>query len=62
MQRQDLVTFCVFGSLFYDMLTSSFIKYFFWVKSTYPKRFNQKIYLGRNLAEQLFIFTLDTPP
>ena len=25
-------------------------------------RFHEKVYLGKNVAGQLFIFTLDTPP
>ena len=32
------------------------------LKVLIKKRFNQNVYLGKDLAEQLFIFTLDTPP
>ena len=35
---------------------------YLWVKSTYQKQFTQKIYLGKDLAKQLFIFTSDIFP
>ena len=63
MQRYDLVIFCVFGSLSSVICRPVHLfNTYLWVKSTYQKWFNQNIYLGKNLAEQLLIFTLDTPP
>ena len=61
MQRQDFVIFLCFGSLFCDRPVHLF-NTSCGLKVLIEKNLTKNIYLGKNLAEQLFIFTLDTPP